>query len=43
MNNKFLKDWIEKSKIIVSNARKQGARTELKIVDSIELLIQNCQ
>ena len=43
-NNKIVsKDWIENSKIIVSNARQQGGRTELQIVDSIELLIQNCQ
>ncbi len=42
-NKKPSKDWIEDSKIIVSNARKQGARTELQIVDAIELLIENCQ
>ncbi len=43
-NNKIVsKNWIENSKIIVSNARQQGGRTELQIVDSIELLIANCQ
>lgn len=43
-NNKIVsKDWIENSKTIVSNAREQGGRTELQIVDAIELLINNCQ
>ena len=42
-NKKPSKDWIEKSKTIVSNARKQGGRTELQIVDSIEQLISQCQ
>ena len=42
-NNKPSKDWIENSKTIVSNARKQGGRAELQIVDAIELLIANCQ
>jgi len=42
-NNKPSKDWIENSKIIVSNARMQGGRTELQIVNAIESLIANCQ
>lgn len=36
-------DWIENSKAIIANARKSGARTELQIVDSIELLVLNCE
>jgi hypothetical protein len=42
-NKKPHKDWIEKSKIIVSKSRQQGGRTELQVVDSIEQLIINCQ
>jgi hexosaminidase len=42
-NKKPHKDWIEKSKIIVSKSRQQGGRTELQVVDSIEQLINNCQ
>lgn len=33
------KNWIENSKAVVSESRKQGGRTELQIVDSIESLI----
>ncbi|MEN8250277.1 MAG: family 20 glycosylhydrolase [Bacteroidota bacterium] len=36
-------EWIERSRKISAKARKQGGRTELKIVGSIEQLIINCQ
>jgi len=42
-NNKPSKDWIAQSKIIVSNARKQGGRTEIQVVNAVESLIALCQ
>ena len=35
--------WTEESKLIFEKAKKQGGRTELQIVNSIEQLIINCQ
>jgi len=42
-NIKPSKDWIEQSKIIVSNARKQGGRAEIQIVNAVESIIASCE